>query len=327
VELLQQGRIFLLKEKKMKQQILEAIQQYETIIVHRHVRPDPDAYGSQCGLVEILKSSYPNKKVFAVGMEDPSLYYMKRLDQISDEVFEEALIIVCDTANAERICDSRYKLGKKLIKIDHHPNEDPYGDLLWVDTTASSVSEMIYEFYLFGKDKGLKMSDEAARLLFAGIVGDTGRFLFPSTSEKTFLYAGELIHYQFSRTELFDKMYELDTNVVKLNGYILQNFELRSSGVAKVVLSKEILSKFEVVPSEASLLVGTLGNVKGIKAWVFFIEEDDQIRVRLRSKGPVINGIAKNYNGGGHPLAAGASIYHWDEAEQVIKELDEVCLK
>jgi bifunctional oligoribonuclease and PAP phosphatase NrnA len=309
----------------MKEQILETIQQYETIIVHRHVRPDPDAYGSQCGLVEILKTSYPNKNIFAVGKEDPSLHYMSRLDDVADEVFQEALIIVCDTANAERICDSRYKLGKKLIKIDHHPNEDPYGDLLWVDTTASSVSEMIYEFYLFGKDKGLKMSDEAARLLFAGIVGDTGRFLFPSTSEKTFMYAGELIHYHFSRTELFDKMYELDNNVIQLNGYILQNFEMRSNGVAKVVLSKEILSKFEVVPSEASLLVGTLGNVKGIKAWVFFIEEDDQIRVRLRSKGPVINGIARNYNGGGHPLAAGASIYHWDEAEKVIKELDEAC--
>jgi bifunctional oligoribonuclease and PAP phosphatase NrnA len=309
----------------MKEQILETIQHYDTIIVHRHVRPDPDAYGSQCGLVEILKSSYPNKNIYAVGKEDPSLHYMRRLDDVADEVFQEALIIVCDTANAERICDSRYKLGKKLIKIDHHPNEDPYGDLLWVDTSASSVSEMIYEFYLFGKDKGLKISDEAARLLFAGIVGDTGRFLFPSTSEKTFMYAGELIHYHFSRTELYDKMYELDNNVVKLNGYILQNFEMRSNGVAKVVLSKEILSKFEVVPSEASLLVGTLGNVKGIKAWVFFIEEDDQIRVRLRSKGPVINGIARNYNGGGHPLAAGASIYHWDEAEKVMKELDAAC--
>jgi bifunctional oligoribonuclease and PAP phosphatase NrnA len=310
----------------MKEQILETIQQYDTIIVHRHVRPDPDAYGSQCGLVEILKSSYPNKNIYAVGKEDPSLHYMRRLDDVADEVFQEALIIVCDTANAERICDSRYKLGKKLIKIDHHPNEDPYGDLLWVDTSASSVSEMIYEFYLFGKDKGLKISDEAARLLYAGIVGDTGRFLFPSTSEKTFMYAGELIHYHFSRTELYDKMYELDNNVVKLNGYILQNFEMRSNGVAKVVLSKEILNKFEVVPSEASLLVGTLGNVKGIKAWVFFIEEDDQIRVRLRSKGPVINGIARNYNGGGHPLAAGASIYHWDEAEKVMKELDEACI-
>ena len=47
-------------------------------------------------------------------------------------------------------------LGDKLVKIDHHPNEDPYGDLLWVDTNASSVSEMIYEFYLFGKDNRTK---------------------------------------------------------------------------------------------------------------------------------------------------------------------------
>ncbi|MHC0037374.1 DHH family phosphoesterase [Pseudoneobacillus sp. C159] len=309
----------------MKEQILETIQQFDTIIVHRHVRPDPDAYGSQCGLVEILKNSFPNKRVYAVGKEDPSLHYMRRLDVIGDEVFQDALVIVCDTANQERICDSRYTLGKMLIKIDHHPNEDPYGDLLWVDTTASSVSEMIYEFYLYGKDKGLTMSDEAARLLFAGIVGDTGRFLFPSTSEKTFMYAGELIHYQFSRTDLFDKMYELEPNVIKLNGYILENFEMRQTGVATVTLSKEVLKRFNVVPSEASLLVGTLGNVKGIKAWVFFIEEEDQVRVRLRSKGPIINGVARNYNGGGHPLAAGASIYHWEEAEKVVKELDELC--
>jgi bifunctional oligoribonuclease and PAP phosphatase NrnA len=309
----------------MKEQILNAIQQFETIIVHRHVRPDPDAYGSQCGLVEIIKASFPNKKVYAVGKEDSSLHYMRRLDEISDEVFQDALIIVCDTANEERICDSRYKLGKLLIKIDHHPNEDAYGDLLWVDTTASSVSEMIYEFYLFGREKGLKITDEAARLLFAGIVGDTGRFLFPSTTEKTFMYAGELIHYHFSRTELFDQMYELDSHVVKLNGYIMQNFEVRPSGAASMVLSKAVLKEFGVVPSEASLLVGTLGNVKGIKAWVFFIEEEDQIRVRLRSKGPIINGIARNYNGGGHPLAAGASIYHWDEANKVLKEIDDVC--
>lgn len=311
----------------MKKQILETIEQFETIIVHRHVRPDPDAYGSQCGLVEILKASYPNKQVYAVGKEDPSLHYMRRLDNISDDVFTDALIIVCDTANEERICDSRYRLGKKLIKIDHHPNEDAYGDLLWVETEASSVSEMIYEFYLFGQDKGLKMTDEAARLLFAGIVGDTGRFLFPSTTDKTFKYAGELIHYNFSRTDLFDKMYELNPNVIKLNGYILQNFQMRPSGAASMFLSKEILNQFEVEPSEASLLVGTLGNVKGILAWVFFIEEDDQIRVRLRSKGPVINGIARNYKGGGHPLAAGASIYNWEEADKVLKEIDEVCFK
>jgi bifunctional oligoribonuclease and PAP phosphatase NrnA len=311
----------------MKETILETIKQYETIIVHRHVRPDPDAYGSQGGLVEILKVSFPTKKVYAVGLEEPSLNYMRRLDSIEDEVYKGALVIVCDTANAERICDKRYTMGDRLIKIDHHPNEDPYGDLLWVDTSASSCSEMIYEFYLFGKNKGLKMSDESARLLFGGIVGDTGRFLFPSTTDKTFLYAGELIHYNFSRTELFDKMYELNPNIIKLYGYILQNFELQENGVGSVILSKKLLDEFEAEPPEASLLVGTLGDVKGIKAWVFFIEEKDQIRVRLRSKGPIINGVARKFNGGGHPLAAGASIYSWDEVDHVLKELNELCEK
>ncbi|WP_066311277.1 bifunctional oligoribonuclease/PAP phosphatase NrnA [Bacillus sp. FJAT-29814] len=309
----------------MKQKILDTIKQFDTIILHRHVRPDPDAYGSQGGLAAILKESFPEKNIYAVGQEEPTLHYMRRLDSIDDEVYQGALVIVCDTANEERICDKRYSLGEMLIKIDHHPNEDPYGDLLWVDTTASSCSEMIYDFYLFGKDQGLKMNDEAGRLLFAGIVGDTGRFLYPSTTEKTFAYAGELIHYDFSRPELFDRMYELDANIIKLNGYILQNFELQENGVGSVVLTKDLLAEFNARPAEASLLVSTLGDVKGIKAWVFFIEEDDQIRVRLRSKGPVINGVARKFNGGGHPLASGASIHSWDEMDAVLKELHAVC--
>jgi bifunctional oligoribonuclease and PAP phosphatase NrnA len=309
----------------MKEQILDLIKQYETIIIHRHVRPDPDAYGSQGGLAEMLKASFPDKNVYAVGLEEETLHYLNRLDPIEDEVFEEALIIVCDTANEERICDTRYKLGDKLVKIDHHPNEDAYGDHLWIDTTASSVSEMIYEFYQFGKDKGLVLPDHAARLLFAGIVGDTGRFLYPSTTQKTFDIAGELIRFEFDRNDLFNKMYEVDSNVLKLQGFVLQNFEMDKDGCAQMVMSKDILEQYGVVPSEASLLVSSLGNVKGIKAWVFFIEEDDQIRVRLRSKGPVINTIAKKYNGGGHPLAAGASIYSWEEKEDVLRDLREVC--
>ncbi|CAM3756233.1 DHH family phosphoesterase [Mesobacillus zeae] len=309
----------------MKEQIYQAILKYETIIIHRHVRPDPDAYGSQGGLAEILKASFPEKNIYTVGLEEETLNFMRRLDSIPDETYKGALVIVCDTANQERICDSRYTLGEKLVKIDHHPNEDAYGDLLWVDTDASSASEMIYEFYLEFRYRGLGFSDEAARLLFAGIVGDTGRFLFPSTTDKTFAYAGELIHYNFSRTELFDRMYELSPNVVKLNGYVLQNFTVHQNGAASVKMTLELLREYGVRPSEASLLVSELGNVKGVKAWVFFIEEEDQIRVRLRSKGPVINGLARKYGGGGHPLASGASIHSWAESKDVIGNLVELC--
>ncbi|CAI9389185.1 DHH family phosphoesterase [Niallia sp. Sow4_A1] len=309
----------------MKQQILDAIKVFDTIIIHRHVRPDPDAYGSQGGLAEIIKASFPEKNVYTVGKEEISLNFLRRLDEIDDSTFKDALVIVCDTANQERVCDQRYQTGKMLIKIDHHPNDDAYGDIAWVETTASSTSELIYELYLFGKDQGLKMSDEAARLLYAGIVGDTGRFLYPSTSEKTFHYAGELIKYSFSRTDIYDQMYELDPSIVKLSGFVLQNFNVHENGVASMMINKEILDQFHATPAQASLLVSSLGSVKGLKAWAFFIEESDQIRVRLRSKGPVINGIAKKYNGGGHPLASGATIYHWDEVGTVIRDLEEVC--
>ena len=309
----------------MKERILEAIKQYETIILHRHVRPDPDAYGSQCGLGEIIKASFPEKNVYMVGIEEDSLQFLKRLDQIPDSAYNQALVIVCDTANQERVCDQRYTMGDKLIKIDHHPNEDPYGDIVWVDTQASSCSEMIYEFYLFGKEQGLTMTQEAARLLYAGIVGDTGRFLYPSTTDKTFLYAGELIHYGFNRTEIYNGLYDVDEAVVRLNGYVFENFKMDENGVGSMVITKEIMERFKVNASQASLLVSTLGGIKGMKAWVFFIEEGNEIRVRLRSKGPVINGIAKKYRGGGHPLASGATIYDWAEADKVIADLVEVC--
>lgn len=311
----------------MKRQIIDKIKQYETIIIHRHVRPDPDAYGSQIGLAELIRANYPEKKVYAVGEHDESLSFLAHPQQIEDAMFEGALIIATDTANTERIDDQRYITGQYIIKIDHHPNDDAYGDLLWVDTTASSCSEMIYELYEEAKDyANWKLSDTAARLLFAGIVGDTGRFLFPSASPKTFETAAELIQYNFDRNQIFDGMYEMERKLLNLQGYIYQHFVMDENGMAYIKLPTKVLQQFDATPSETSLLVGSLGNVKNIRAWVMFIEENDTIRVRLRSKGPVINGLAKKYNGGGHPLASGATAYSWEEVERVIEDLKEICI-
>ncbi len=316
----------ILGEITLKRQIIDTIASYETIVIHRHVRPDPDAYGSQLGLKELILANYPEKKVYAVGEHDTSLSFLAEPDQIADDVYENALVIVTDTANTERIDDQRYTKGKMVIKIDHHPNDDQYGDLLWVDTTASSCSEMIYVLFEEGKEiADWKLSDAAARLLFAGIVGDTGRFQFPSTTVKTFKVAAELITYNFDRNQIFDGMYEMEQKLLTLQGYIYQNFVMDKNGAAHVKLTKELLAEFNVVPSEASLLVGCLGSVKGICAWVIFIEEEDQIRVRLRSKGPIINTLAKEFNGGGHPLASGATAYSWQEAEIVTARLKEIC--
>jgi len=306
-------------------QIIETIKEYDTIIIHRHVRPDPDALGSQAGLKEIIKSSFPDKKVYAVGSEDSSLTFLVRMDEIEDTVYENALVIVCDTANAPRIDDERYRLGDKVIKIDHHPNVDKYGDLRWVDTDASSVSEMIYELYEQAKDEGLQLNDQAARLLYAGIVGDTGRFLHPSTTTKTMGYAARLLAYPFDPQELYTGLYSVDDKISRMSGYILQRFKLLPSGLCTIRLTKDILEQFNVTPDESGQLINVISDVKGIKAWVFFIEEENEIRVRLRSKGPIINEIAAKYNGGGHPLASGATIYSWEEADKMVADLEIAC--
>lgn len=306
----------------MKQEIIEKIEQYDTIIIHRHVRPDEDAYGSQLGLASLLRTNYPHKMIYTTGLHSAPLDYLGKPTGVDDAAYEGALVIVTDTANTDRVDDHRYTTGAYLIKIDHHPNEDKYGDMRWVNTDASSCSEMIFDL---AKTAEWTLTAESARYLFAGIVGDTGRFQYPSTTELTFNTVAELIDYDFDRSALFNGMYEVSCNVLQLQGYIYQNFSMDENGAGYIKLTKELLAQFDVTVEETNNLVPSLGNAKGIVAWAMFVEEDDQIRIRLRSKGPVINTIAKQFRGGGHPVAAGATIYDWSEADDVIQAIEALC--
>lgn len=309
----------------MREEILKKIQQYDRIIIHRHVRPDPDALGSQGGLASIIQASFPEKEVFVVGEEDAGLLFLNRMNEIEDEMYNGSLVIICDTANSPRISDSRYRLGDFVIKIDHHPNEDPYGDLVWVDTTASSTSEMIMDLYLSGADSGLTLNERGARLLYAGIIGDTGRFLFSNTSMKTHRYTALLLETGFSPSEVHENLYKISEKLVRLNGYVLQHFSIVDDCVGYIHLTSDTLKEFNTNASEASLLVNSFSHVEGLLAWVFFVDEPDQIRVRLRSKGPVVNKIAAKFNGGGHPRASGATVYTKDETLSVLTELRNLC--
>ncbi|EUJ33278.1 hypothetical protein MFLO_04040 [Listeria floridensis FSL S10-1187] len=308
----------------MKHEILETIKKFDTVIIHRHVRPDPDAYGSQLGLAEIIRASFSDKNVYSVGEEEPSLAFLGNLDTISDDIYQGALVIVCDTANTERIDDARYSTGAKLIKIDHHPNDDAYGDLFWVDRSASSCSEMITSFYETFRDE-LVMNETAAMLLYGGIVGDTGRFLYPSTTDETLRLAAKLVEFPFDRPALFQKLYEQPLETLHLSGYIFENLIVEPNGAATIYISKETLEKFHCTPKQASNLVSSFENAKGLKAWIMFVEEENEIRARLRSKGPVINELAKEYRGGGHPLASGATVYSNQEVQEMREKLMQLC--
>lgn len=309
---------------KLYNQLFEAIKESKTIIIHRHKNPDPDALGSQGGLSELLKASFPTKLILKAGGPVGDLDYLAEMDEISNEAYEEALVIVMDTANTPRVSDERYSKGKTLVKIDHHPNDDAYGDIVLVNTNASSSSEIIADFYLHFQEE-LKMTTKAAKLLYAGIVGDTGRFLYPATTPKTMRIAADLMEFPFKPDEINRKMTEMSRKVAQLSGYVLQNIDIDPSGVGIVILTKAIMEQFEVTDAETSAIVSLPSALGEIVLWGIFVEQQDgHYRCRLRSKGPIINEVAKKHDGGGHPLASGANAKDLLEVNQIIQQLIQV---
>ncbi|MGT2754673.1 DHH family phosphoesterase [Streptococcus ovis] len=304
------------------QEILEKIKAYDTIIIHRHQRPDPDAIGSQAGLRALLRHNFPDKQILATGVDEPTLAWMTEMDAVADSDYEGALVIVTDTANRPRIDDERYDKGYFLIKIDHHPNEDVYGDIVYVDTQASSASEIVTELALA---TGLTISDEAARLLYTGIVGDTGRFLYSATTSKTMEIAAKLREFDFDFAAISREMDSFSFKVAKLQGYVFDHLEVDENGAARVTLTKEVLNRFEVTDAETAAIVGAPGKIDVVQSWAIFVEQvDGTYRVRLRSKTVIINEIAKRHDGGGHPLASGANSYSLEENDQIYQEIKQV---
>lgn len=308
-------------------EILTAIKEHQTIIIHRHQRPDPDALGSQGGLYELLKASFPEKRLLKAGGSVEGLAFLSEMDQVEAADYKDALVIVTDTANSPRISGENYSKGDMIIKIDHHPNDEPYGDLVYVNTEASSCSEIIVDFYHACQSE-LTMTDEAARLLYAGIVGDTGRFLYPATTSHTLKIAAELMDYSFSATALNNQLNTMSKAVAHLSGYVLQNIKVDENGVGNVLLTNEILKEFGVADSETAAIVSLPGSVEGILMWGIFVEQEEgYFRCRLRSKGPAINEVAKRHHGGGHPLASGANAKDRAEIAEILTEFEALAIE
>ncbi|MGT2784372.1 DHH family phosphoesterase [Streptococcus merionis] len=306
----------------MNKEILNKIKRYNTIIIHRHSNPDPDALGSQVGLQKLLQRNFPEKTILVTGRDEPTLLWLAKMDVVPDNLYEGALVIVTDTANMARIDDQRYNQGAYLIKIDHHPNDDVYGDISLVDTNASSASELIARFAF---DNDLELDAYTAKLLYAGIIGDTGRFLYPATTATTFDVASKLRRYNFDAAALSRQMDSFPYKIAKLQGYVYDHLELDENGAARVVLTQELLKQYELTDAETSAIVSAPGQIEDVKVWAIFVEQEaGYYRVRMRSKFMPINQIAKEHAGGGHPLASGANSANLAENDLIYQKLQAV---
>lgn len=310
------------------EKILQKIKEYDRILIFRHFRPDGDAVGSTKGLQAILRATYPDKEILLCN--DDYAQYLEFLGpedgEIPEEKFADALGIAVDTGTIERLSSKKYEMCKETIKIDHHIDNNPYGDISWVEDFRSSACEMIVKFYDTFRNE-LVMTEDAAFYLYAGMVTDSGRFKYDGVTGETLRLAGILLDQKINTEWLFANLYLDEFDQLKFKAHVYEKMQITENGVAYMIIDKAMQEEFNLTQEDASASISYMDSIKGCLSWLAFIESGDEkgtIRVRLRSRFVPINTVAENYRGGGHAYASGATVYSMEEVHALIAEADAV---
>lgn len=312
--------------KEIFKKIYDKIKENDKIVIARHIGADIDALGSTLGLKEVILNTFPDKKVSVIGAYSSMHKHMGKMDKLNDKEIKDSLLIVLDTPNIVRIDGiNNPKDFKYVIKIDHHPVVDKFEDLKWVDTSASSVCQMLIELVY---ETRLKMNKAAAEKLYMGVVSDTNRFMYDYTSPKTFSLVSKLIEDQkIDIKPLYDILYKRNLIDVRFNGYVSEHLKVTENGLGYIVIDDEIIQRFGGDTALSGNIIGNFNNIEEIIVWVFFTEDkkNNLIKVNARSRGPIINKVLENYGGGGHIYASGARLTSSDNVDNIIKDLDNLC--
>lgn len=310
----------------MYKKIFKLIKSYDNIVIARHIGVDPDAMASQIALRDSIRQTFPEKHVYAIGNGTVKFNFMGHLDRgMNFDKMDKILLIVVDTPDKRRVDMEELTHYEASIKIDHHPFVERFCNEEFINEEKSSASEMIYDLL---KNTKLEVNKKIAETLYAGMVADTNRFLFNNSTKETFVAVAEMLEtYNIDITKIYQNLYKRPMNDLRLFGYMSLNMKITENGVGYIKVTDDILKEYEVDAATCGNLINDFNNIEDFNVWVTATEDvkNNHIRISMRSRGPIINKIAENYNGGGHAMASGAKVDSFKKVDDLIKDLDNLC--
>ena len=313
-------------KQNIYKQIYKKIKLANTIIIARHVGPDPDALGSSLGLKQLIMDNFPNKKVYVIGSPAAKFKYIGELDKLPENL-DRALLIVTDTPDHRRVDGIDPRKIKNSIKIDHHPYVETMCELEWIDDKSSSASQMVLEFALNTK---LKITKSSAEKLYIGLIADTNRFMFSYTNAKTFALVSLLLKKtNIDITKIYDELYLRPYKDIKFQGYMSMNYQITEDKVGYLIIHDETLKEYNVDAATPGNMINSFNHINEMLVWVTATEDKElgSFRVSIRSRGPIINEVATKHGGGGHMFASGTRLKTEEEIQSLINDLNEVSQK
>lgn len=300
------------------------IESAEKITIFRHTNPDCDATGSQFGLRTWILDNWPEKQVYALGNEVNRQGTWPENDKASLDFIEDSLAIVVDTANTARVDDARFQKARRILKVDHHPNREPFGDAMFVNDEAAAVCEILTDF--FSSQDDLLFSKQAAIYLYKGLLTDTLNYTTNNTTPNTLHAGAQLASKGLELSKISHEIFDNSIQGFEFTGYVISHTQIIDQKMAYVVIPEADHKSYGFDASQARSFVGKLGNVRDFEVWAVFNQRSDEkgnliYDGSLRSKTNPINDIAEKFGGGGHKCAAGVKNLTENDFQKILSLL------
>ncbi len=329
-------------------EIIQVINEKQHFIITTHVNPDLDALGSELALDEYLRSL--GKDVSILNSDSPPRAFRfadprHRLRTFSPsrhqgKIQQANVIFVLDASGGwgrvGRIGDAlaaaanKPQLGVTVICIDHHPDSVDFANLAVVNTDAAATAELIFDLIT---QAGGAITPSIAKSLYLAILTDTGSFRYPKTSPQTHRIAARLIEAGAAPMQLYKQVYEQQPlSFVRLKGHALDSLQVGADGqLVWCALDQATLKAYGVAPADLDGFPGLGMQIGGVRVSVLCVEMPRRrVKISLRSDGNVvINGLATQLGGGGHPSAAGAVVDGdlWEVTARVVTAVEALLAK
>ncbi len=303
-------------------EIAELLLAAESVLIFPHLQMDGDALGSSAALCRGLRNLGKKADILIEDKIPDNIKFLDRGYCIREFHQEEVdVCIAVDCSDWMRI-ENRYTFfqrGRRSVMIDHHVTAQPFADFNYVDTEASSTGEII--FFLL-KEMGQAIDADMGEALYTAIVTDTGRFMYSNTSGATHLTVAELYNTGMDHNRAAIEIYQKKrVEKVKLEIAVLSTMEMIHNGRGCIaVMTRQMLADTGAWQEETEGIVEELRNIDCVEISALLREEEDRIKVTMRSKTEAdVSKIAGSFGGGGHKRAAGCTLSgSIDEAKQII---------
>jgi phosphoesterase RecJ-like protein len=286
-------------------------------IITAHETPDADAIGSECAMLRALRgmgkeamilNADPTPRKLAFLDVGKRIEVLEREEQLPANVGEYSLLILDtnDVRNIGQVAPLVLPRVREHFIIDHHEQEE---DLLagnFIQKSASSTSEILYQLL---REMKVPIDFDIAQSLFTGLVYDTGSFIYPKTTGLTFEIARDLVALGVQPNFIHSKLYESNSiSALVLQSRVLATLELfYDNHVSLLTMPREMILAAGANYEEADQLINIPLLSEEIRVSIFFKQNvEGLLRCSLRSKETInVAEIAQFFGGGGHLTAAG----------------------